>query len=94
MAVLFFTAFWGYSSVGRALQWHCRGQRFDPACLHHFYPDRLICAFILRLFMQSDQLIILLWMMYVYHLKMDVQHLRGILTLLRILSPQFPHNLH
>jgi glutathione peroxidase len=22
---------WGYSSAGRALQWHCRGQRFDPA---------------------------------------------------------------
>ena len=21
----------GYSSVGRALQWHCRGQRFEPA---------------------------------------------------------------
>ena len=21
----------GYSSAGRALQWHCRGQRFDPA---------------------------------------------------------------
>ena len=25
----------GCSSVGRALQWHCRGQRFDPAQLHH-----------------------------------------------------------
>jgi uncharacterized protein YqiB (DUF1249 family) len=21
---------WGYSSAGRALQWHCRGHRFDP----------------------------------------------------------------
>jgi hypothetical protein len=21
---------WGYSSVGRALQWHCRGRRFEP----------------------------------------------------------------
>src|SRR3546814_19573941 len=26
----------GLSSAGRALQWHCRGQRFDPARLHHF----------------------------------------------------------
>ena len=22
---------WGHSSAGRALQWHCRGRRFDPA---------------------------------------------------------------
>lgn len=28
---------WGYSSVGRALQWHCKGQRFDSAYLHHFH---------------------------------------------------------
>ena len=27
---------WGYSSAGRALAWHARGQRFDPAYLHHF----------------------------------------------------------
>ncbi len=26
---------WGYSSAGRALEWHSRGQRFDPAYLHH-----------------------------------------------------------
>lgn len=25
---------WGHSSVGRALQWHCRGRRFDPVWLH------------------------------------------------------------
>jgi putative endonuclease len=25
---------WGISSVGRALAWHARGQRFDPAILH------------------------------------------------------------
>ena len=25
---------WGYSSAGRALAWHARGQRFDPAYLH------------------------------------------------------------
>ena len=27
-------ATWGYSSAGRALEWHSRGQRFDPAYLH------------------------------------------------------------
>ena len=26
---------WGISSAGRALHWQCRGQRFDPAMLHH-----------------------------------------------------------
>ena len=26
---------WGRSSAGRALQWHCRGQGFDPPRLHH-----------------------------------------------------------
>ena len=30
---------WGHSSAGRALQWHCRGQRFDPAWLHHPSPQ-------------------------------------------------------
>src|SRR6188508_216808 len=25
---------WGHSSAGRALQWHCRGRRFDPDWLH------------------------------------------------------------
>ena len=25
----------GHSSVGRALEWHSRGRRFDPAWLHH-----------------------------------------------------------
>ena len=29
------TKAWGYSSDGRALEWHSRGQRFDPAYLHH-----------------------------------------------------------
>src|SRR5699024_5991449 len=28
------TPTWGYSSAGRALEWHSRGQRFDPAYLH------------------------------------------------------------
>ena len=27
----------GHSSAGRALQWHCRGRRFDPAWLHHIF---------------------------------------------------------
>ena len=26
----------GYSSAGRALEWHSRGQRFDPAYLHQW----------------------------------------------------------
>ena len=26
---------WGHSSAGRALAWHARGRRFDPAWLHH-----------------------------------------------------------
>src|SRR5690242_16400684 len=25
---------WGHSSAGRALEWHSRGRRFDPAWLH------------------------------------------------------------
>src|SRR5215217_8612957 len=29
---------WGHSSAGRALAWHARGQRFDPAWLHQFLP--------------------------------------------------------
>lgn len=27
---------WGYSSVGRALEWHSRGRGFDSPYLHHF----------------------------------------------------------
>ena len=30
---------WGYSSAGRALEWHSRGQRFDPAYLHQDRPQ-------------------------------------------------------
>ncbi len=29
----------GYSSAGRALAWHARGQRFDPAYLHQLIFD-------------------------------------------------------
>ena len=45
---------WGYSSAGRALEWHSRGQRFDPAYLHHQWrksmkaPDILSGAFFVR----------------------------------------------
>ena len=31
----------GYSSAGRALEWHSRGQRFDPAYLHQTHYERL-----------------------------------------------------
>src|SRR5580698_9621985 len=27
---------WGHSSAGRALAWHARGRRFDPAWLHQY----------------------------------------------------------
>ena len=30
---------WGYSSVGRALAWHARGQQFDSAYLHQRYAE-------------------------------------------------------
>ena len=33
--ILCLSHIWGYSSAGRALEWHSRGQRFDPAYLHH-----------------------------------------------------------
>ena len=32
------TTRWGRSSVGRALEWHSRGRRFDPVRLHHWFP--------------------------------------------------------
>ncbi len=31
---------WGHSSVGRALQWHCRGRGFDSPWLHQPSPLR------------------------------------------------------
>ena len=31
---------WGHSSAGRALAWHARGRRFDPAWLHQFRVTR------------------------------------------------------
>ena len=35
---LFLQPLRGISSVGRALAWHARGQRFDPAILHKIKP--------------------------------------------------------
>ena len=37
---------WGFSSAGRALAWHARGQRFDSAKLHHKTPA-LVAGFLL-----------------------------------------------
>ncbi len=34
---------WGYSSAGRALEWHSRGQRFDPAYLHQKLDRLSVC---------------------------------------------------
>ena len=47
---------WGISSAGRALAWHARGQRFDPAILHQKSTvlRRKYGAF-LFLFQQKDQ---------------------------------------
>ena len=36
---------WGYSSVGRALEWHSRGRRFDPDYLHHEKRTAYSCPF-------------------------------------------------
>ncbi len=33
---------WGISSAGRALRWQRRGQRFDPAMLHHHYEKNIL----------------------------------------------------
>ena len=33
--ISFVVTTWGYSSAGRALAWHARGQEFDPPYLHH-----------------------------------------------------------
>ena len=35
---------WGRSSAGRASQWHCEGQGFDPPRLHHSPLSPLIAA--------------------------------------------------
>ena len=33
---------WGRSSAGRASQWHCEGQGFDPPRLHHPHQSRAL----------------------------------------------------
>ena len=38
-AAQFRKSYWGCSSAGRALEWHSRGQRFDPAHLHQWFRD-------------------------------------------------------
>ena len=39
----------GYSSAGRALEWHSRGQRFDPAYLHQQKPTCFYTSVFCRL---------------------------------------------
>ena len=36
------TRSWGYSSVGRALEWHSRGQGFESPYLHQKIWDRVL----------------------------------------------------
>src|SRR6056297_1246465 len=47
---------WGHSSAGRALAWHARGRRFDPAWLHQDFSalDFFLCP--LRLEAQDTAL--------------------------------------
>ena len=47
------TSLWGISSAGRALAWHARGQRFDPAILHQkalYFVGSTVLFFLLKLF--------------------------------------------
>ena len=42
---------WGISSAGRALAWHARGQRFDPAILHQkalYFVGSMVLFFLLK----------------------------------------------
>ena len=42
---------WGISSAGRALAWHARGQRFDPAILHQkarYFAGSMVLFFLLK----------------------------------------------
>ena len=47
--VFSFSPFWGISSAGRALAWHARGQRFDPAYLHQQNKKRGVSPFFVLL---------------------------------------------
>ena len=54
------TVSWGYSSVGRALEWHSRGQGFDPPQLHQKFQvlrPFFETAFFLRLLFASTILV-------------------------------------
>ena len=44
MSCGFIVGFRGYSSAGRALAWHARGQRFDPAYLHQVFKIAVFLA--------------------------------------------------
>ena len=44
MSCSFIARFRGYSSAGRALAWHARGQRFDPAYLHQAFKIVVCCS--------------------------------------------------
>ena len=48
---------WGYSSAGRALEWHSRGQRFDPAYLHQGPEIQVISGLFLFSWINLDRLI-------------------------------------
>ena len=43
----------GISSVGRALAWHARGQRFDPAILHFDSLLKMSGFFHLKMFVRN-----------------------------------------
>ena len=46
------TSLWGISSAGRALAWHARGQRFDPAILHQkalYFVGSTVLFFLMKL---------------------------------------------
>ena len=37
---------WGHSSAGRALEWHSRGQEFDPPWLHQLMTPYMVSFFV------------------------------------------------
>ncbi len=59
---------WGYSSAGRALAWHARGQRFDPAYLHQFTKTEDVC---LRFFDIYFIMIAYLYKIFINSLKLS-----------------------
>ena len=66
---------WGYSSVGRALQWHCKGQEFDPPYLHQFKIQPVSNGLFLCLKWGYDKPVIkALVMNWNVYLKMPIYH--------------------